>query len=304
VRNVLQILTSALDDSSADDHIYEIGGRDVLTYEEMTQIYAEVAGLRRRVVIPLPLFSRRLAPRAIALVTPLVAETVIPLVESLYHDVVVRGETPPGVEPSDLFTYRQSVERALWRISEMDVATRWSDAVTQPALPLPSDPHWSGAKMQIDRRRVRSSATAEDLFWAFSRIGGDVGYYTMNWAWHLRGWFDSLIGGVGLRRGRRHPEDLRPGEALDFFRVAEVDLEEHRLILRAEMKVPGIAWLGWRIEEAGGANILVQQAGFIPRGLVGRLYWWLLLPFHAPIFRRMAHLIAAAAESRRDLDRT
>ena len=303
VRNVLQILASALDDPSADDHIYEIGGPDVLTYEEMTQIYAEVAGLKRRVVIPLPLFSTRLAPRTIALVTPLVAETIIPLVESLYHDVVVRGETPPGIEPSDLFTYRESVQRALWRISEENVATRWSDAVTQPALPLPSDPHWSGAKMQIDRRRVASSASAGDLFWAFSRIGGNVGYYTMNWAWQLRGAFDSLIGGVGLRRGRRHPEDLHPGEALDFFRVVDVDPEASRLILQAEMKVPGIAWLGWRVVESEDGNTLIQQAGFIPRGLFGRLYWWVLLPFHAPIFRRMARQIATAAERRNQLRR-
>lgn len=304
VRNVLQILASAIDDASADNHIYEIGGPDVLTYEEMTQIYAEVAGLRRRVVIPLPLFSSRLAPRTIALVTPLVAETVIPLVESLYHDVVVRGDVPPGTDPSQLFSYRESVQRALWRISERNVATRWTDAVTQPALPLPSDPHWSGAKMQADRRVVHSSATPEDLFWAFSRIGGDVGYYTMNWAWRVRGWFDSLIGGVGLRRGRRHPEELHPGEALDFFRVAEVDPDAHRLTLRAEMKVPGIAWLGWQVESTTDGSTLVQQAGFVPRGLVGRLYWWSLLPFHAPIFRRMAHLIAVTAERRQQLQRT
>ncbi len=301
VRNVLEILISALDDASEQDHIYEVGGPDVVTYEEMTQIYAEEAGLQRRVVIPLPLFSNRLAPRAVALVTPLVTETVAPLIESMYNDVVVRGETPPGVELADLFTYRESVQRALWRISEWDVETRWSDAVARPALPLPSDPHWAGARMELDRRAVLSSASADDLFWAFSRIGGDVGYYTMNWAWRMRGAFDSLIGGVGLRRGRRHPEELHPGEALDFFRVVEADPAKHRLTLQAEMKVPGIAWLGWRVEEGEDGCTLVQKAGFVPRGLLGRLYWWTLLPFHAPIFRRMARRIATAAERRRSL---
>jgi len=304
VRNVLEILVSALDDSSGDDHIYEIGGPDVVTYEEMTQIYAEEARLRPRVIVPLPLFSSTLAPRTIALVTPLVAETVRPLVESMYHDVVVSGEPPPGIDPSTMFSYRESVERALWRIAEWNVETRWTDAVTRPASPLPSDPHWSGAKMQIDHREVRTSASADDLFWAFSRIGGDVGYYTMNWAWRARGWFDSLIGGVGLRRGRRHPEDLRPGEALDFFRVAEVYPQTHRLTLQAEMKVPGVAWLGWRVDEAEDANTLVQTAGFVPRGLFGRLYWWTLLPFHAPIFRRMANRIVASAKRRERLQRT
>lgn len=301
IRNVLQILVAALDDTTDESHIYEIGGPDVLTYEEMTQAYAEVAGLPRRIVIPLPLFSKKLAPRAIGLVTPLVETTIKHLVESLYHDVVVRGESPPGFEPSSLFSYKTSVQLALQRVSEHEVETRWSDAVSQPALPLPGDPHWSGAAMLSNVQEVDSSASADDLFWAFTRIGGDVGYYAMNWAWHIRGWFDSLIGGVGLRRGRRHPEELRAGEAVDFFRVAEVDPEAHRLTLRAEMKVPGTAWLSWRVEPLENASHLVQTARFFPRGLLGRLYWWVLLPFHAPIFHMMARRLARVAERRAQL---
>ena len=301
IRDVLQILIAALDDSGADDHVYDIGGPDVLTYEEMTQAYAEVAGLRRRLVIPFPLFSTSLAPRAIALVTPLDETMVRPLVESLYHDVVVLQESPPGFEPSRLTGYHLGVRRALQRISEDNVETRWSDAVTQPALPLPGDPAWSGAKMNVDKREAVSAASADDVFWAVTRIGGDVGYYSMDWAWHIRGWFDSLIGGVGLRRGRRHPEDLRQGEALDFFRVVEVDPENHRLTLQAEMKVPGTAWLGWKVESVEGGSRLTQMARFVPRGLVGRLYWWAMLPFHAPIFKRMTRRIAATAEHREQL---
>ncbi|MGB8362277.1 MAG: DUF2867 domain-containing protein, partial [Acidimicrobiia bacterium] len=215
--------------------------------------------------------------------------------------VVVHGQSPPGFEPSTLFPYRKGVELALKRISEENVETRWSDAVTQPALPLPGDPAWSGAVMKVDERVARSAAPVDDVFWAVTRIGGDVGYYAMNWAWALRGWFDSLIGGVGLRRGRRHPEDLRPGEALDFFRVAEVDPDLHRLTLQAEMKVPGTAWLGWRVEPTETGSLLIQDARFVPRGLLGRLYWWVLLPFHAPIFRKMAQRIAATAERREQL---
>jgi uncharacterized protein YbjT (DUF2867 family) len=298
VRNVLEILLTALDDFGGEDHVYDIGGPDVLTYEEMAKAYAEVAGLIRRVVIPFPLFSTRMAPRMIGLVTPLAATMVRPLIESLLNDVVVREESPPGFDPSALFSYRKSVQLALQRISEENVETRWSDAVTQPALPLPGDPRWSGAVMEVDERVAHSSAPAHDLFWAVTRIGGDVGYYSMDWAWQVRGWFDKLIGGVGLRRGRRHPEELRPGEALDFFRVAEVDPERHRLTLQAEMKVPGTAWLGWRIEPTEDGSRLIQSARFVPRGLLGRLYWWILLPFHAPIFSRMARRIAATAERR------
>ena len=298
IRDVLEILIAALDDPGADDHIYDIGGPDVLTYEEMTQAYAEVAGLRRRLVIPLPLFSTKLAPRTVALVTPLNETMVRPLIQSLYHDVVVRQESPPGFEPSALTGYHLGVRRALQRISEDNVETRWSDAVTQPALPLPGDPAWSGARMNVDEREAESAASADDVFWAVTRIGGDVGYYSMDWAWQIRGWFDSLIGGVGLRRGRRHPEDLRSGEALDFFRVVEVDPSNHRLTLQAEMKVPGTAWLGWRVEPIEDGSCLIQTARFVPRGLLGRLYWWAMLPFHAPIFKRMTRNIAATAEHR------
>lgn len=152
--------------------------------------------------------------------------------------------------------------------------------------------------MEIDRRVVASTASKADLFWAVSRIGGDVGYYTMNWAWTIRGWFDQLIGGVGLRRGRRDPEELRPAETVDFFRVAEVDAERGRLLLQAEMKVPGTAWLGWSIEETPEGSSLIQSARFAPRGVTGRLYWYSMLPFHSTIFRQMARKIARAAEQR------
>ncbi|MGI9643344.1 MAG: DUF2867 domain-containing protein [Acidimicrobiia bacterium] len=298
VRNVLEILVAAINDLGPEDRIYDIGGPDVLSYEDLMQGYAQVAHLRRRLVIPFPIFSETLSPIFVGLATPLPVDMARPLIESLQHDVVVHGTSPPGFEPSELIPYQEAVSRALVRTRESAVETRWSDALTSPASPMPSDPAWAGATMLTDRRTVPSTATAQDLFWAVSRIGGDVGYYTMNWTWIVRGWFDSLIGGVGLRRGRRDPEEIRPGEALDFFRVAEVDPEEGRLVLRAEMKVPGMAWLGWLIEPTDGGSHLVQFALFAPRGLPGRLYWYVLLPIHAAIWERMAHKIAQAAEQR------
>lgn len=302
VRNVLEILISGIEDLEPTKKIYDIGGPDILTYEEMMQRYAEAAGLRRRLVIPLPLFSARWSPLFVGLVTPLPGSIARPLIESLQNDVVVTRSTPPGFDPSDLFTYRESLELAFARISRSDVETRWSDTLSWPAAPMPSDPVWSGAKMVADHRIVFSNAPMDDLFWAVTRIGGDVGYYTMNWAWVLRGWFDKLIGGVGLRRGRRHPTELRHGEALDFFRVAKVDPKAKTLALRAEMKVPGTAWLGWSIEPTESGSRLIQTARFVPRGLLGRLYWWSLLPFHAPIFRRMAKKIARTAEQRKRIE--
>jgi uncharacterized protein YbjT (DUF2867 family) len=299
IREVLAILVAAIEETGDSGHVYDIGGPDVLTYQDMMQEYARVAGLRRRVVIPMPvLASTRLSAYFVGMSTPIPKNVVRPLIESLRNDVVVTRPAPPGFAPETLAGYRVSVERALERISHDEVETRWSDAVTHPAAPLPTDPIWSGARVQADRRVVISTADPDDVFWAVARIGGDVGYYALNWAWRLRGWFDRLIGGVGLRRGRRHPEELRPGEALDFFRVVDVDPVRHRLLLQAEMKVPGTAWLGWTVDESDEGTRLVQSARFVPRGLIGRLYWWVLLPFHAPIFRLMSQRIARTAERR------
>lgn len=301
VRNVLEILLSAIKDPEPVDRTYDIGGPDILSYEELMQGYAKVAGLRKRLVIPAPIFSQRLSPLFVGLATPLPPNVARPLIQSLRHDVVVSGPSPPGFEPRKLMPYREAVSRALARTSDSAVETRWSDALISPASSMPSDPQWSGAVMLSDKRVVTSSAPPEDLFWAVSRIGGDVGYYTMNWTWAIRGWFDQLIGGVGLRRGRRDPEELRPGESLDFFRVAEVNPDRGILLLRAEMKVPGTAWLGWSIDMTEDGSRLTQSALFAPRGLFGRIYWYALLPIHAAIFKRMAERIAKTATRRAEI---
>lgn len=301
VRNVLEILLSVLGDTEPVDRVYEIGGPDVLSYEELMQGYADVAGLKKRWVIPVPIFSKRLSPIFVGLATPLPPNLARPLIESLRHDVVVRGDSPPGFEPATLIPYAEAVGRALDRIAESAVATRWSDALVAPASSMPSDPVWAGATMLEDRRTVASDAVPDDLFWAVARIGGDVGYYSMDWAWAARGWIDQLIGGVGLRRGRRDPEELHPGEALDFFRVGDVDPDDRRLLLQAEMKVPGSAWLGWSVEETPDGSELTQVALFVPKGLIGRLYWYVLLPIHAAIWERMTRRMARVATMRAEL---
>ncbi len=300
IRNVLEILIAALDDAEDVDRVWEVGGPDRLTYEEMMRIYAEEAGLRRRVIIPVPVLSPQLSRHWIGLVTPLPTGVAKPLVNSLRNEVTVRDNSIAARLADDLVPFRDAVRRALRHSVDRDVATRWSDAAASPAEARPSDPDWAGGTLYVDDRRVRTDAPPEDVFWAFARIGGDAGYYTFDWAWKLRGMLDKAVGGVGLRRGRRHPEELRPGEALDFWRVAAVDAGR-RLQLWAEMKLPGEAWLEFEaVPEARGTE-LRQIAYFKPRGLAGRLYWLALVPFHTVIFELMARRIARVAERRRDL---
>ncbi len=300
IRDVLGILVDALHDTGEEDHIYEIGGPDVLEYEQMMRIYAEEASLPRRLIVPVPVLSPKLSSHWVGLVTPIPSGIAKPLVDSLRNEVVVQDSSFLENYPRKLLTYREAVGRALEVSEGLAVPTRWSDAEASPAQPTSSDPDWSGGTLYRDHREVSARATSADLFWAFSRIGGTNGYYGFGWAWQLRGLADSLVGGVGLRRGRRHPEELRPGEALDFWRVAAVE-PGRRLLLHAEMRLPGEAWLEFRADGEGNEATLRQTAYFRPRGLLGRLYWAVLIPFHAVIFGLMAKRIAAAAEDRSEI---
>lgn len=297
IRDVVAYLVAALDDEERSA-VYEIGGPDVVSYRDMMQLYADVAGLRRRLIVPVPVLTPWLSSLWIGLVTPLPVGVARPLVDSLRNEVVVGdGDADRfDVRPIGL---RAAIEEALDQDHHLDVPSRWSDASTSPALPFSSDPEWSGGTLLVDRRTVVAEASAEDLYWAVARIGGSVGYYTQNWAWRARGLVDTLVGGVGLRRGRRHPEDVRLHDTIDFWRVSALEAGEH-IQLAAEMRLPGEAWLDWRLLPQGGKTGLDQTAYFRPRGLAGRLYWYAMLPFHRLIFGRMAREIATAAESRVD----
>lgn len=294
IRDVLEVLVRVLDDPERVDGVHEIGGPDILTYAEMMQVYAEEAGLRRRLIVKVPVLSPGLSSRWVGLVTPLPVGVARSLIDSLRNEVIVRDDTLLRALGVRLLTYREAVRLALQRTSSGTVETRWSDAAHNPASVQPFDPDWAGGTVLVDRREVTGAGSPADVYRALSRIGGDTGWYTMDWAWALRGLLDKLVGGVGLRRGRRHPIELRPGEALDFWRVAEL-VPDHRMLLKAEMKVPGEAWLEWIVEPAGKGSRLVQTARFVPRGLWGRLYWLALTPFHTLIFGRMARRIMAAA---------
>ncbi|WP_431781987.1 SDR family oxidoreductase [Streptomyces chumphonensis] len=280
---------------------FDIGGPDVLTYREMMQRYAAIAGLPRRFIVPVPVLTPRLSSHWIGLVTPVPASIAKPLTESLKHEVVcaesdIQRYVPPPAE--GLLGLDAALRLALQRIRDARVDTRWSSAAVPgaPSDPLPTDPGWAGGSLYTDRRERTVQAPAGVLWRVVEGIGGENGWYSFPLAWALRGWLDRLVGGVGLRRGRRDAERLRAGDSLDFWRVEEV--ERGRLLrLRAEMRLPGLAWLELEVREDGlGRARYEQRAVFHPHGLVGHLYWWAVSPFHALVFGGMARNIARAAE--------
>ncbi|SDH63445.1 Uncharacterized conserved protein YbjT, contains NAD(P)-binding and DUF2867 domains [Lentzea fradiae] len=297
VRDVLRYLVDATTLENTN-RTFDVGGPDVLTYLEMMLRYARVAGLPRRRVLPVPLLTPGLSSHWVNLVTPVPRSIAKPLIESLVHEVVCRENDVREVLPGENAGYDKAVELALAKVRNADVETRWSGASLPgaPSEPLPTDPDWSGGSVYTDERERRTTASPERLWEVVEGIGGERGWYSFPLAWAVRGWMDRLVGGVGLRRGRRDPHRLHVGEALDFWRVEE--LERGRLLrLRAEMKVPGKAWLELRVASDGGrGSTYRQRAVFVPKGLTGHLYWWVVWPFHGVVFGGMVRNIANEAE--------
>ncbi|SEG52137.1 Uncharacterized conserved protein YbjT, contains NAD(P)-binding and DUF2867 domains [Thermomonospora echinospora] len=300
IRDVLHYLVGT---ATLPPHVhrgFDIGGPDVLTYREMMRRYAAAAGLSRRLIVPVPVLSPRLSSLWIGLITPVPSTIARPLVESLRtevvcheHDIAAYVPDPPG----GLIGFDQAVELALRRIREADVATRWTSASLPgaPSDPLPTDPHWAGGSLYVDERERRTTAPPEALWRVVEGIGGANGWYSLPVAWRLRGLLDRMVGGIGLRRGRRDLHRLRVGDAVDFWRVEEV--EPGRLLrLRAEMRLPGLAWLEMSVRPVPGGSVYAQRAVFHPHGLLGHLYWRSIAPFHSLIFGRMPRNIARTAE--------
>jgi uncharacterized protein YbjT (DUF2867 family) len=297
IRDVLHWLVAALATREARGRVLEMGGPDVVTYEEMMRTYAEEAQLRRRLVLRVPLLTPRLSSHWVGLVTPLPVGLAQPLIDSLVNEVVVRDASISEVMPHRPLPFRDAVALAIRRVEDLAVPSRWSDAALPgrtPADPLPTDPDWAGGTLLEDEQRAESSASVEQLYRTVAGIGGHRGWYVHDRLWTLRGTIDVLIGGVGMRRGRRHPDDLFVGDALDFWRVEAAD-EPEVLRLRAEMRLPGDAWLEWHMEPAGAGSVLHQRAVFHPKGLLGRAYWYALVPFHALIFGQLCRRLAQEA---------
>jgi uncharacterized protein YbjT (DUF2867 family) len=301
IRDVLHYLTHAAALPGQINRAFDIGGPDVLTYLEMMRRYAVVAGLLRRVIVPVPVLTPWLSAQWVNLVTPVPRSIAIPLIESLVHEVVCHDHDIAGYIPDPeggLTHYEHAVELALLHTRNAEVPTRWSDASWPgaPSDPLSTDPEWSGGSLYEDIREQHCAADPRTLWDVIESIGGEHGWYSFPLAWSVRGWIDRLAGGVGLRRGRRDPHRLHVGEALDWWRVEYLD-RPRLLRLRAEMRLPGRAWLELEvIPDGDGATCYRQRALFQPHGLAGHLYWKSIAPFHGVVFGGMARNITGAAE--------
>lgn len=303
IRDVLRYLVLAADIPLDVSRVFEIGGPEVLSYEEMMQRYAAAAGLRKRIILPINVLTPELSSHWVSVVTPVPRAIARPLVQSLRHPAVCREHDvaqwipdPPG----GLVPFEESVRLALARIREASVETRWSDSSFPgaPSEPLPSDPVWTGGSLYTDLRELPCRASADELWASVERIGGEAGWYSARLLWEVRGVMDRLAGGAGLQRGRRDPKTLAIGDAVDFWRVEE--RQAPRLLrLRAEMKMPGRAWLEFTVSSVDdGTSVLHQRAIYWPRSFVGHAYWWAVAPFHAFVFPPMARHIVEFAESR------
>ncbi|MEM6675868.1 MAG: SDR family oxidoreductase [Planctomycetota bacterium] len=294
VRNVLAYLIDALDVPETIGRTLDIGGPDIVTYHELMDAMAKARGLPRRRVLTVPLLTPRLSSLWIHLVTPASHRIARPLTEGLKNEVVARSDAATRLMPQDLLSVEDAIAAALARIDTQDVETSWS-----AAGPIPGDPGWAGGEVFRDAWTCVVAAPADVAFRSVCRVGGGHGYYALDWLWRVRGWMDQVVGGPGLRRGRRDPENVRFGEALDFWRVTGIEDGRH-LALRAEMKLPGEALLEFHVEPVddgrGDLVRVVQTASFIPRGLFGLAYWYAVLPLHGFVFRGMLRGIRKTAE--------
>ena len=296
IRNVLAYLLASRRRVPAGHHIVEIGGPEVLSYRDLMMTYAEVRGLRRT-MIPVPVLSPRLSSYWVNLITPIPGAIATPLVEGLTTEVVVHHPEAAQAYDVELIPYRRAVELALDRAKDGSVETLWSESFYEPTLTGEPEQLVDTEGLLLDKRVAQFAVSPASAFAAITRIGGEEGWYTFNWLWELRGLIDRLFGGVGMRRGRRDPEDLVAGDVLDFWRVESIEDNRH-LQLRAEMKLPGEGWLRYDVkapEHPGDKTEIKQVAYYEPKGLLGYLYWWAVYPFHLVIFPRMLQKIGERA---------
>lgn len=293
VEDVIAYLLAALDLQAEQGAIFEIGGADQVSYGEIMQQYARQCGLRRR-MIPVPVLTPRLSSLWLGLVTPIYARVGRKLVDSMRNPTLVSDTSALTTFPIKPKGLREAVERALHHEDQEFAQTRWSDALSSSGKVS----SWGGVQFGtrlVDSRTVRVSVPPALAFAPVRQIGGANGWYFGNFLWWLRGTLDLLVGGVGLRRGRRDPHTLAAGDALDFWRVESFE-PDRRLSLAAEMKVPGRAWLQFEVEQKIQGSVIRQTAIFDPTGLAGLIYWYALYPVHRWIFSNMLQSIAAIAE--------
>jgi len=296
IANVVEYLVACLDCRESVGRELDIDGPGVLSFEEMTRMMAGANGLRRRIYVRVPVRGTRLSALWVHLITPINHRTARALIEGLRTSLFGSGDEAASLMPQRLLGAGEAIELAVGKVANGSVETSWSDAGI-----IPGDPDWAGGKTFVDWRRTDVAADPDRVFRAVCRIGGTRGWYAANALWRLRGIMDRLIGGPGLERGRRNPETVAYGDALDFWRVTGFQ-QDRWLELRAEMKLPGEAMLEFNVLPVPGQpgrSRLIQTARFRPRGLTGLAYWYAVTPFHGIVFKGMLHGIRRAAESDR-----
>jgi len=294
IGDVLGYLKECLEPESARGETFDIGGPDVLTYQELIDIFCEEAGLPKRHILPVPVLTPKLSAYWIHLVTPVPAAIAMPLTEGLSVPVICNDNRIRDIIPITLTDCREAIRIALERVAQCQIDTCWSDAgdLVPPEWAYCGDAGYAGGTILECGYRTRLAAAPEEVWLPVSRIGGSNGWYYGNLLWELRGWMDRVVGGIGLRRGRRDPDEIRVGDALDFWRVLAMD-PPHRLHLLAEMKLPGEAMLQIDIAAVGNKQTELRLLSqFLPKGLGGRLYWYATYPFHQWIFSGMLEAIA------------
>ena len=288
----MQYLLGVIDKEECFDQTFDIGGPDILSYKAMMQEYARFRKLRL-FIIDVPFLSPKLSSYWLYFVTSTSYKLALNLVDSMRVEVITKDTRLQDMLVIDPISYRNALELAFKRIRQNQVVSSWKDSMVsgimdQEVRDYIKVPQYGCLK---DKQQIALEDTEGtlDKIWA---IGGKNGWYYANWLWRIRGTLDKLVGGVGLRRGRTHPDRLYEGDALDFWRVILADRDKRRLLLLAEMKVPGEAWLEFEIDDQ---NVLHQTATFRPKGLWGRLYWYAMLPFHYFIFGGMIRKLAGSS---------
>ena len=287
--NVLEYLLGVLNNTQAMDRTFDIGGKSILTYREMLLQFATVRGLKRY-ILTVPVLTIKLSSLWLYLVTSTSYRLARNLVDSMKNEVIVRNNDIDEIIPIQKLSYKQSLERTFLRIDQKQIISSWKDSFSSHNFNYTFLKQLEAPKYGCftDVRTFSFQRSPEEVIENIWAIGGERGWYYGNFLWRIRGFLDKLVGGVGLRRGRRSPNDLKGGDALDFWRVLYANKSERRLLLFAEMKLPGDAWLEFKIKTHNGTNSLVQTATFRPLGVWGRCYWYLVLPFHGSIFKNMA----------------
>lgn len=300
IRNVICYLIGCLENGLTTGETFDIGGPEILTFEQLIQIYAEIAHLKKRVMIPTPFISPGLSARWLHLVTPVPAYIAGPIVEHFSIGAVCRENRIREIVPQELLDSRETIRLAVEKVEQQMVEACWTDAgaLRPPEWTHCGDEEFAGGSIMTCGYKIRLRASPEEVWEPIVRIGGRNGWYYGESLWILRGWLDKMFGGTSLRRGRRHPTTLYVGDALDFWRVLEVSPPNHLLLL-SEMKTPGEAMLEFHISPVGdGQTELRQLSRFLPRGSLGLLYWYSLYGVHQWIFRGMLKTIAKATGKR------